>query len=213
MTTTAPIAFVDTETTSLHPTLRRAWEIGIIRRTPDGETTETLLQVSDVSLKDADSTALRIGGFYDRYGRFLPGYKPANPYVGELELVELPEPVQWVTSEQAAGIVERELAGAVVVGANPQFDTTTLEPLLRLHHLAPPWHYRPVCIEAVAYGYLVGLARGRDAELPGIPVPWKSDHLGQLLGVEAASDEDRHTALGDARWVMRMWDEMTGGAR
>lgn len=219
---TVPIAFVDTETTSLHPRLRKPWEIGIIRRDPDGTTSETLLQVSDIDLADADPTALRIGGFYQRYGRFTADYEPEvidrGGYVERGERVTLPTPTMWVTSAEAARIVERELATAVVVGANPQFDTVTLEPLLVAHGKVGPWHYRPVCIEAIAYGWLLGQAAGAaglGADLcdPEIPIPWKSDHLGDLLGVEAATEEDRHTALGDARWVMRMWDAIHGGAR
>lgn len=47
-----------------------------------------------------------------------------------------------------------------------------------------------------------------------IAPPWKSDDLGLALGVEPCPEEDRHTALGDARWVKRIYDTvMTGGAR
>lgn len=201
MTQTAPIVFLDTETTSLHPFLRRPWEIGWIRRDPDGSETETLLQISDLTLADADPTALRIGGFYERYGRFTPGTR-ANQYGDVL----LDAPAQWVTEAQAAAIIELDLAGAVVVGANPQFDTVTLEPLLRDHGLVGPWHYRPVCIEAIAYGYIRGFHQARGMAEPEIPIPWKSDRLGELLGVEPSTDAERHTALGDAKWVARVWD-------
>jgi hypothetical protein len=38
---TAPLCFVDTETTGVHPG-RRAWEVAIIRRDPDGYEEEWL---------------------------------------------------------------------------------------------------------------------------------------------------------------------------
>lgn len=41
--------------------------------------------------------------------------------------------------------------------------------------------------------------------------PWRSDDLARAGGVEPPSEEDRHTALGDARWAMRWYDTLTGG--
>jgi hypothetical protein len=35
--------------------------------------------------------------------------------------------------------------------------------------------------------------------------PWNSDDLSAALGV-TVSDEDRHTALGDAKWAMRIYN-------
>jgi hypothetical protein len=43
--------------------------------------------------------------------------------------------------------------------------------------------------------------RRRLAELP-----WKSDDLSRLADVEPPGDDDRHTALDDARWAMRAWE-------
>lgn len=208
--TDAPIVFMDTETTSLDPIRRRPWEIAMIRREPDGLTTDTLLQVSGVDLRDAEPMALQIGGFYQRYGLHRDGSNPAEydgDFVTKPESVVFPagDPTKWVREARAAWLVHKLCAGAVVVGANPQFDTVTLEPLLRRHGLAPSWHYRPVCIEAVAYGFLRAAAPDLEIQLP-----WKSDDLGRALHVEPAPAYERHTALGDARWVMRMWDRIQG---
>jgi hypothetical protein len=43
-------------------------------------------------------------------------------------------------------------------------------------------------------------------------LPWKSHDLSAILGVESAV-EDEHTALGDARWAMRVYDAVMAGAR
>ena len=61
------------------------------------------------------------------------------------------------------------------------------------------WHYHLVDVEALAAGKL------------GIAPPWKSDELSAALGVTITED-DRHTALGDAKWAMRIYDAVMGGA-
>jgi hypothetical protein len=45
-----------------------------------------------------------------------------------------------------------------------------------------------------------------------VPLPWKSDDLSAQLGV-TVSEEDRHTALGDARWSLAIFDAVMGGQR
>lgn len=42
--------------------------------------------------------------------------------------------------------------------------------------------------------------------------PWRSDDLSRACGVEPPTEEERHTALGDARWVKRWYDHIMGGA-
>jgi len=56
------LAFVDTETTGLHPN-RRPWEVAIIRRDLSGIAPErsVTIQITDVDLSDADPMALSIG--------------------------------------------------------------------------------------------------------------------------------------------------------
>lgn len=41
--------------------------------------------------------------------------------------------------------------------------------------------------------------------------PWRSDDLSRACGVEPPTPEERHTALGDARWVKRWYDFITTG--
>lgn len=95
-------------------------------------------------------------------------------------------------------------------------ETTTLDPMLRRHGLIPAWSYHVVDVSAMALGWLNG--RGAAAEHgatdPRLPVtpPWKSDDLSLMCGVEPPGEDDRHTALGDARWALRWYDKLTGGA-
>ena len=42
--------------------------------------------------------------------------------------------------------------------------------------------------------------------------PWRSDDLSRACGVEPPAPEERHTALGDARWVKRWYDRIAGAA-
>jgi DNA polymerase III epsilon subunit-like protein len=189
---TAPICFIDTETTGVHPG-RRAWEIAIIRREPDGTETEWLGQVSDVDLSEADPFGLKIGRFYDRH----PAYDGTHP-----------DGVVYATEESIAPVVERFTRGAHLVGAVPNFDAEVFADMLRRHRLTPAWHYHLIDVEALAVGYLHGK---ETLGGPG-PLPWKSDTLSRAIGVEPASDDERHTALGDARWARRIYDEVTGSS-
>lgn len=191
----APICFLDTETDGVHPG-RKPWEVAIIRREPDGQQTEWQAFV-DIDLSTADPFGLSVGRFYDRHplGQVIVG-----------------ESRKWwmnahgESRHDVARAVARLTHGAHIVGAVPNFDTETLAPLLRKHGLTPAWHYHLCDVEALAVGFLAG--RGE----PVAP-PWSSDALTAALGVEPAAEDERHTALGDARWAMRLYDAvMAGGA-
>lgn len=52
----------------------------------------------------------------------------------------------------------------------------------------------------------------RKAVAEFIAPPWRSDDLSRACGVEPPTPEERHTALGDARWVKRWYDHIMGGA-
>lgn len=196
MTDTAPLCFVDTETTGIHPQ-RLPWEIAIIRREPDGTQTEHQMFLK-VDLSKADPFGLRVGRFYDRHPMALFGWDNREAW----EACTHPA--------DAAEKVERLTRGAHLVGAVPNFDAEVLDRLLRRNGLLPAWHYHLVDVEALAVGYLAGIQRARHqlglAVDPRPALPWKSDDLSRACGVEPAADEDRHTALGDARWAMRLYD-------
>lgn len=199
MTETSPLCFMDIESDGVHPG-RRPWEIAIIRRT---ETSERTLSIFvDIDLSTADPIGLRVGGFYDRHpvGRWLANVEPAddrpNPYD-----VSGGFRSRW----KAAELVARWTHGAHVVGAVPNFDTETLDRLLRERSLIPAWHYHLIDVESLAVGYLRGQGK------PAPKRPWKSDDLMASIGVPTPPEDQRHTALGDARWVMDAYDLVMGG--
>lgn len=179
-----PLCFIDTETTGVHPD-RRVWEVAMIRRDDVGER-ELVIQIGNVDLSNADPFGLKVGGFYERaakYGR-------------------VPEGTRVMSEVAAAKYVEEWTRGAHLVGAVPNFDADCLDKMLRRHLLIPAWHYHLVDVEAMAVGYL-------NAQGNKISPPWKSNELAQACGVELPTEEERHTALGDAKWAMRWYDAMT----
>lgn len=188
-----PIVAIDCETTGLHLD-KQVWEVAMIRRDDAGER-ELLLQVRDVDLSNADGYGLKVGGFYDRHVQYAPRWKDGGDRADTVATSE----------ESVARCVEEWTRGAHLVGVNPAFDAGVLDPMFRRHGLLPAWHYHLVDVAVMALGYLQG-----DATAPTLP--WRSDELGTLLGVNPPSEEDRHTALGDARWALRMWDAMTGAS-
>jgi hypothetical protein len=198
-----PIVFLDTETDGVHPG-RKPWEIAMIRREADGTQGEISFFVT-IDLSTADPFGLRVGRFYDRHptGRVISGLDEFNP------VASWADPA-FKNREEAAYLVARMTHGAHIVGAVPNFDTEILATLLREHGLCPSWHYHLIDVENLAVGYLYGTERGKAGF--GIAMPWKSDDLMEAIGVDPPTEEERHTALGDARWAMRAYDAITGGA-
>lgn len=196
---TVPLCFLDTETDGVHQG-RKPWEIAMIRREPDG-TERTSWFFVDINLRTADPFGLKVGRFYDRHPVGIWLSTPVE--VGE----KCPNfRTDGVTDTwQAAQTVARMTHGAHIVGAVPNFDTEILATLLREHGLTPSWHYHLIDVENLAVGWLA--AKDMQCNLP-----WKSDELMAAIGVEPATEDERHTALGDARWAMRAYDAVMGGA-
>ena len=197
--------FLDCETSSLRVD-RRAWEVGLIVREEGREDREHhwFIDVRDLDLGNADVMSLKIGRFYERHPQMTAGNLNGG---GNSVLRE----------DESMRRVERLTRGAHIVGAVPNFDTEVLGARMRANDTCPSWHYHLICVEALAVGYLHGLYRfGRggiadamaNGDIPGLP--WKSDDLSAALGV-TVSEEERHTALGDAKWAMRIYDAVTGG--
>jgi DNA polymerase III epsilon subunit-like protein len=176
------IAFVDCETTSLRPD-RRAWEIAVILRRPSKPDHETawLINYDDLDLGNADVGSLRIGKFYDRH----------------------PGPRASVFSEKEVLLRVEELTrGAILMGSNPSFDAETLSARMRENGICPSWHYHLEDVPTLAKGWLYGSGSA-------LPETWKSDAISLACGVDPAG-YDRHTALGDCRWVRDLFDVVTG---
>lgn len=204
------LCFIDTETTSLRPD-RRAWEIGVIVREPGEKDAEHLwfIDESDLDLGNADLMALKIGRFHDRH----PGVKFRDNPGARIENGARLYPERFALLELEAITRGAHLAGNVV-----NFDADVLATRMRSHGICPSWHYHLIDVEALAVGYLTAYERagtplGKKTGLPypELPLPWNSDDLSAALGVAVGRDE-RHTALGDARWARDMYDAVMGGA-
>lgn len=212
-----PIVFLDTETTSLRPD-RRAWDIGMIRREPDGTEREITLFVSDIDLSGADLIALRIGRFHERHPMYRTEVGGAfDAEFDDDDAVDVDEAQELLDTHEclylerrAAENVERWTRGAHIVGAVPNFDTEVLGAMLRRHGLCPAWHYHLIDVEALAMGWLHAWDRQTE-EVLAPTLPWKSDDISRACGVEPPGPHERHTALGDARWAMRLYDKIIGG--
>lgn len=194
--TAAPLCFVDCETDSLRPD-RAMWEYAVIRRNPNGQEVRRHVVIGDVDLTHADPYSLKLNHFYERHPRFGGVAAPA----------------ETVDEQGAALLLEDITRGAHIVGCVPSFDVECFKRLLGKYGL--PWtgHYHLIDVENLAVGYLAGKPA---LELPegvepytSLQPPWNSEHLSRLLGVEPPSPEERHTALGDALWAMRLYDRIT----
>lgn len=174
------LAFVDTETLGLDPDLHCIWEVGLILRDPDGveADSEHLWQIRllQSEIERGDPVGMKIGRFSERY--------------------------DWQTATEAPQFCAEfaELtAGCHLVGAVVSFDEERLRRMLQSHGVEHRWHYHLVDVECLAVGALA--ARGMK-----VPLPWRSDGLTAALGVAPVADEARHTALGDARWAVDIYD-------
>lgn len=194
------LVFLDTEYTSLNPQFRHVWNIGMIRRWPDGHEVAEEIILSDPDLTYADPMSLEIGHFWRRHPEF-----GGNPGSG-VQVLSDRAAAQWVLSR-----VKPEIApsGAVlpvhVVACIPAGDIEVLRELLHCNGLPWPAHYHQICAESMAIGAL--RARGVD-----VPVPFSAGWLGDQLGVSQLMPLDKHTALGDARWTMALFDAASAPA-
>lgn len=222
-----PIVFIDTETTSLRPD-RRAWEVGMIRRADHrdaGQGISFFIHIDDIDLPNADPFALDVGRFWQRHPQAV-----TDARVG-YEVHDFEDTSMWSTlrgevldAGTAAQVVRLWTHGAHLVGAVPNFDAEVLAALLRDNWLTPTWHYHLIDVETLAMGWLVRkfTETAAAATVPDGLVeqmtraefepPWDSESLSLALGVEPPDEDERHTALGDARWAQRIYDRVMGGA-
>jgi hypothetical protein len=197
----APIAFLDTETTGLDPDRHQIWEVALI--TPDGGEHVWQFPIDEM---EADPFALNIGRYWDR--RWPPGIReislPAAIYSAhtpESRRKNFPGQGRAITPGPEWCRHFRDLtAGLHLAGAVVSFDEERLRRLLHRNGVLHRWHYHLCDVEALAAGKL------------GLEPPWNSDDLSAALGV-TVSDEDRHTALGDARFAKRIYEAVMAGDR
>mgnify|MGYP000709262216 CR=1 FL=1 len=204
---TAPIVFLDTETTGLGED-DEVWEIAAVRRDPGGEVDGLhLLIAHDVRKVMNLDQRFRVD--------WATRYEPAKAVSKATAAMLLAE---FIDDD-----ARQDLPPAVVMGANPSFDVRHINRIFTHLDLdawpdgGPRMHYRPVDVGALAYGYLQALAQVTvpDPDVLDLlerGLPWSSDEVSRALGVDPG-DFERHTAMGDVRWVMAIWDRITGGPR
>lgn len=212
MTSPRPLAFVDTETTSLNPHTGEIWEVGLVLNVP-GKGRSTHSWLLPVNLAQADPMSLAMNGFHDRF---------------DLDKIT-PIESTWESTGGGGRHLKRGFAdefahltcGAILIGAVPSFDERRLYDLLRRYGQCPMWHYRPIDVETLIAGYLIGqfsevseeeqiAPLKRDALMAASP-PWDSEALSIAVGVDPR-EFDRHSALGDARWAEAMYQSVVFGA-
>ena len=197
-----PIVFVDTETTALGH-LARPWEIALIHRfapTEDGQrpaATEHVWHVSDELPPGTSPEALVVNGYYHRCGAQIEG-------------------VPWTLAHEwmVAHKVHAQLRDVVLVGVGVHFDAAVLSAMFRRHGLPEePWHYAVLDLKAATWAVVQQLRPyGEDDPVHAArQLPMRSEQLAAVLGVEPPAGDERHTALGDARWAARWFDALTGG--
>lgn len=174
-----PIIFLDTETCGLGR-LDPIWEIGLIRREPDGAETEHHFFVEH----DAAAAELLPESFRaDHAARYDPAEAKSHDWL---------RPV-------LSHLFRKGPDGSRphVVGAVPNFDTERIE--AQLGHFG--WHYHLIDVENLAVGFLFG------RNWPVLALPWDSDEVSKRIGVDTVGLV-RHTAMDDARWAKAIYDRV-----
>lgn len=206
------ICFVDTETTCLGHRAR-PWEIAVIRREPNGDEETWVVQVQyelNGLPPGTSPQALYIGGWLSRG-------VAGSDYIWRLgdDIVAR----AYGHEEAAAHAVHRLFRNdPILVGVGVHFDAAVLSAMFLRHELPEePWHYAIVDLKAASWGAINdSIAHMGEAAPAGLTeltaVPLRSEPLAAAGGVEPPTEEERHTALGDARWAARWYDALTGGA-
>lgn len=175
----ARLGFLDTETLGLDPRRYLLWEVAIILREGDEDTEHRFAWVPDTA--DVNPMSLEVNNFYERTKHLdVRGF-------GEADYA----PTIW-----------RLLQGSIIVGSNPRFDMGFLAEMFERQSLPrEPWHYRPIDVVDLVMG-----AFNRYAQLPSFP-PWRTKDAAEAANIDP-DDYDLHTALGDARLVRDLYDEV-----
>jgi DNA polymerase III epsilon subunit-like protein len=184
----APLVFLDIETTGLDPEAHEVWEVGIVVRTVEQKEKVTIRTDQDYHwflspqhLETATPEALAIGGYYERHP-----YGDNFAADGLVQLQKIAAPYDFARD------FERLTRGATLVGANVRFDERFLNDYLRKYHRVPGWHFRLCDVEAMTQGYM-GLAK-----------PTGLAKCANLL--EIPNEYLAHTALDDAKLARDIYD-------
>jgi|GEM_PF-1235424 len=207
------LCFLDTETVTLEPGPDVMWEIGVITRDGDRSTDREWTYQLRPAMAKADPESLEISRFEERY---LLREKRAQA----LAWSELQgdEPAKLTFSGLALAL-HTLLDGRSVFGICPSFDTLRISLFLRKQFARvpgyrDPFHYQPHDVEDEVAGYLRALAN--DLRQPPVnpdafDIPRPTELLAEAMGV-ALKPEDKHTAMGDARFARDLHDAVNGGS-
>lgn len=186
------IVSVDVETTGLIPGQHEVWEIGVVPIDTGRE--HMYYQFQPLELEESEATALHIGGFYERFDwigdpRFARDMLVDGIIKDDDEGTEKPSGHKAVTgAPEACWRIAKELAGATIMGLNPQFDAAHLKALLNTFGHAPTWGHRHLDLGSYAAG-----AWGSKNVLSGKAVADRMETYGIV-------NDAVHNAYADARW-------------
>ena len=179
---TGRVVFLDTETTGLDPAVEEVFEVAVICG-QTGDEFVARLEPRPHTVASMHPKAVEVNRYHERTSD--PGWR-------------------WSSPHATADTLRKYLHGAHIVGAVPDFDTRFLTAWYKqMGQDVPRWHYHLIDIENLAYGWMMRepLTAQERNELASLPI--NSDRLSQMCGVDPVPDDERHTALGDARWVAR----------
>lgn len=176
---------VDLETTGLDERRQEAWEVGIVIPASPGEPerdtdVEILYQFPIRRWAEAEPEALAVGQFHERYVSPPAGWAYDPAFKMHVKAIE------------AARAIADLTAGLHPLGAAVQFDLRFLAELLRAWGQNPQWHHRVLDLGSFAAGVV-----GADG-----PIPTRT--LSETLVENTAA----HTALGDARWNLEVYERL-----
>lgn len=201
------VVSVDVETTGLVAGYHEVWEVGIVPA--DSGREHMYYQFQPVDLERAESTALQIGGFYDRFD-WIANANYARDMLVEGVIVEEDEDTEIKTetpsghkaltgAAEACWKIAKELEGATIMGLNPHFDAAHLEELLHKYGHAPTWKHRFLDLGSYAAG-----AWGARNTLSGKAVADRMEAHGIV-------NDAIHNGYSDARWNVDAYQAIAAG--
>lgn len=139
------IVSIDIETTGIDPQSHETWEVAVVPLEGiEGREPEPRCYQLPVTLVGAESEALKVGGYRDRYLDVAPGTAVRRWPSGAVTVELLHEALLW-THEQ--------LRDATLLGCSVHFDASFLAELFRRQGYNPaPWHHRYLDLGSYAGG-------------------------------------------------------------
>lgn len=131
----APLAFVDCETTGLDPDRHEVWEVALILRADAGETSQ--VWQLPVDLGRAEAKALEVGRFYEHYRtQSTPGRAPRGGVTGprtarKESRMPNPDPIDYEIADRMMALSGVDALRALRHGEPPW---TADDDLLDRHH-------------------------------------------------------------------------------